>query len=144
MSGPPPATPVKPMSQNDNFQGLRVLVVEDEPLICLLFEDMLQDFGCEILGPACDLGSASELARLQEKIDVAILDVNLRGRPVFPVADILFRRGVPIVFATGLGANSLPQPWQKFCSIEKPMTSDALAGALGRALQSRDWGSAAS
>jgi hypothetical protein len=65
--------------------------------------------------PACDPGSASELARLQEKSDVAILDVNLRGRPVVPVADSLFRRGVPIVFATGLGANSLPQPWQQFC-----------------------------
>src|SRR5215472_11400574 len=79
------------MSANGRFQGLRVLVVEDEPLICLLFEDMLQDFGCEILGPACDLASASELAQLQPKIDVAILDVNLSGRPVFPVADILSR-----------------------------------------------------
>ena len=61
MSGPAFDTLVKPM--NGDFQGLRVLVVEDEPLICLLFEDMLHDFGCEILGPACDLGSASELAR---------------------------------------------------------------------------------
>jgi CheY-like chemotaxis protein len=125
------------MTANGTLQGLRVLVVEDEPLICLLFEDMLQDFGCEILGPACDLASASELAQLQAKIDVAILDVNLSGRPVFPVADILSRRGVPILFATGLGTNSLPQDWQGYCSIEKPITSDALAGALGRALENR-------
>ena len=56
---------------------------------------------------------------------------------MFPVAQILSRRGVPIVFVTGLGANALPRDWQGFCSIEKPMTSDALAGALGRALGSR-------
>jgi CheY-like chemotaxis protein len=125
------------MNANRTFQGLRVLVVEDEPLICLLFEDMLRDFGCEVLGPACDLGSASELAQLGDKIDVAILDVNLCGRPVYPVADILSRRGVPIVFATGLGVNALPQDWQGFCSLEKPMTSDRLADALGRALRNR-------
>jgi CheY-like chemotaxis protein len=125
------------MNANRTFQGLRVLVVEDEPLICLLFEDMLRDFGCEVLGPACDLGSASELAQFGDKIDVAILDVNLCGRPVYPVADILSRRSVPIVFATGLGVNALPQDWQGFCSLEKPMTSDRLADALGRALRNR-------
>jgi CheY-like chemotaxis protein len=114
-----------------------VLVVEDEAMICLLFEDMLQDFGCEILGPACDIDRALELAEHQDKIDVAILDVNLGGRPIFPVADILSRRGIPILFATGLGADGLPADWHGSCSIQKPMTIESLASGLGRALRHR-------
>ena len=100
------------MSATEEFQGLRVLLVEDDVMICLLLEDMLQELGCEIVGPACDLKRATDLAQGEASIDVAILDVNLGGQVVFPVADILARRGVPVLFATGLGADGLPEAWR--------------------------------
>ena len=122
------------MPVTKEFQGLRVLLVEDEVMICLLLEDMLQEFGCEIIGPACNIGRAVDSAQNHDRIDVAILDVNLAGHVVFPVADILCRRGIPILFATGLGADGLPADWQGYCSVQKPMTMASLAKALGRAI----------
>jgi CheY-like chemotaxis protein len=122
------------MSTIEDFQGLRVIVVEDDSMICLLFEDMLSDLGCKVVGTACDLERAAQLAQRDESVDVAILDVNLGGQVVFPVADILCRRGIPLLFATGLGADGLPPDWQGHCSIQKPMTMATLANALGRAI----------
>jgi CheY-like chemotaxis protein len=123
------------MSTIEDLQGLRVLVIEDDSLICLLFEDMLLDLGCKVVGIACDFKRATELAQGDESIDVAILDVNLGGQLVFPVADILSRRGIPFLFATGMGAGGLPADWQGHCSVSKPMTMASLADALGRAVR---------
>jgi CheY-like chemotaxis protein len=125
------------MSAIENFQGLRVIVVEDDSMICLLFEDMLSDLGCKVVGTACDLERATQLAQRDESVDVAILDVNLGGQLVFPVADILCRRGIPLLFATGLGTGGLPPDWQGHCSIAKPMSMATLAEALGRAVGER-------
>jgi CheY-like chemotaxis protein len=121
----------------EDFQGLRVIVVEDDSLICLLFEDMLSELGCKVVGTACDFRRATELAQRDESIDVAILDVNLGGQLVFPVADILCKRGIPLLFATGLGAGGLPPEWQGHCSVQKPMTVATLGNALGRAIGDR-------
>jgi CheY-like chemotaxis protein len=123
------------MSAIEDLQGLRVLVIEDDSLICLLFEDMLLDLGCKVVGTACDFKRATELAQGDESMDVAILDVNLGGQLVFPVADILSRRGIPFLFATGMGAGGLPADWQGHCSVSKPMTMASLADALGRAVR---------
>jgi DNA-binding response OmpR family regulator len=119
----------------DELRGLRVLLVEDDMMICLLLEDMLLEFGCEIIGPACDIGRAIDLAQHHDGIDVAILDVNLAGQVVFPVADILARRGVPFLFATGLDAEALPADWQGHQTIQKPMTMGQLAVSLGNTLR---------
>jgi CheY-like chemotaxis protein len=123
------------MSAIEDLQGLRVIVIEDDSLICLLFEDMLLDLGCKVVGTACDFKRATELAQGDENMDVAILDVNLGGQLVFPVADILSRRGIPFLFATGMGAGGLPADWQGHCSVSKPMTMASLADALGRAVR---------
>src|ERR1700681_5070293 len=110
------------MSILEDFKGLRVIVVEDESMICLLFEDMLSDLGCKVVGTACDFKRATELAQGQDDIDVAILDVNLGGQLVFPVADILSKRGIPFLFATGMAADGLPPNWQGHCSVQQAMT----------------------
>jgi CheY-like chemotaxis protein len=123
------------MAASENLQGLGVLVVEDESMICLLLEDMLQDLGCKVVGTACSFKRALELAEREEGIDVAILDVNLGGQLVFPVADVLSRRGIPLLFATGAGAGGLPAHWQGHSSVQKPMTVAALANGLGRAIE---------
>jgi DNA-binding response OmpR family regulator len=119
----------------EDIQGLRAIVVEDDPLICLLLEDMLADLGCKVVGTACDFKRATELAQCVESVDIAILDVNLGGQLVFPVADILSRRGIALLFATGMGAGGLPADWQAHRSISKPMTMASLADALGCAVR---------
>jgi DNA-binding response OmpR family regulator len=125
------------MPATDKFPGIRVLLVEDDVMICLLFEDMLLELGCEIIGPASDVRRATDLARSHEGIDVAILDVHLAGQLVFPVADILAERGVPFLFATGLGVGGLPVEWQGHQTVQKPMSMQQLADSLGNTLRDR-------
>src|SRR6202007_388047 len=85
-----------------SLQGVRVLVVEDEMMVSMLIEDMLTDLGCTVVGPASRLDEALELAGRAE-IDCAVLDVNLGGQPIFPLADLLREKGAPFAFATGFG-----------------------------------------
>jgi DNA-binding response OmpR family regulator len=77
-----------------DLTGLRVLVVEDEMMVSMLIEDMLEDLGCTVVGPAARLDEALALARDTE-IDCAVLDVNLGGQPIFPLADYLREKGAP-------------------------------------------------
>lgn len=108
----------------------RVLVVEDETLVLFNLEDMLAEFGVTVVGPAMRLEPAMQLATAAEQLDAAILDVNLAGQPVFPVAELLARRGVPIIFATGYGREGLPAHWRDNPVLLKPYTSDAVGAAL--------------
>jgi DNA-binding response OmpR family regulator len=112
-----------------DLQGLRVLVVEDEPLIADLVSEMLIDLGCVPVGPAATLDNAQILAA-NETFDAALLDVRLKGQDVFPLAQALLDRKVHIVFMSGSGAHGLPTQWQRYRSIGKPFTRDEIAAAL--------------
>ena len=88
------------------LHGRRVLVVEDEALIGMLLEDGLLEAGAEVVGPACSVKEALELidqAAADGGLSAAVLDINLEGEAVSPVADHLAALGVPFVFATGYG-----------------------------------------
>lgn len=111
----------------------RVLLVEDEMMVAMLVEDMLSDFGCEVIGPAARLEEAVRLAS-EGRIDVAILDVNLNGQETYPVADVLAGRGVPFVFATGYGAGSLRDGYRDRPTLQKPFQQRDLVRALALAL----------
>src|SRR4051812_36415564 len=92
----------------EELQGLRVLVVEDETLIAMMIEDLLADMGCIVVGAAATIAQAlALLADPAFQIDGALLDVNLGGEKVFPVADALAQRAIPFVFATGYGKDAL-------------------------------------
>jgi CheY-like chemotaxis protein len=107
----------------------RVLVVEDEYLIRMLLEDMLVDQGYDV---AAAVGTMAE-ARAQAEdavFDVAILDVNLDGEEVFPVADVLVKRGLPFVFVTGYGQSSLPDNYREHAALQKPFKADQLRTML--------------
>jgi len=110
--------------------GLRVLVVEDEMMVSMLIEDMLADMGCQVVGPASRLDEAIELAK-QSAIDCAVLDVNLGGQPIFPLADILREKGCPFAFATGYGDAGLRDGDRGTPVLQKPFREGDLARVLG-------------
>ena len=114
----------------------RVLVVEDEAMIAMLVEDMVLDFGSEVVGPVANMKDAVNLARSAE-LDAAILDINVGGSVIFPVADILAERGIPLIFATGYGSKGLPPRFENSPTLPKPFSYEALEAALRSALAGR-------
>ena len=113
--------------------GLSVFVIEDETLVLVNLEDMLEELGCTLIGPAMRLDQADAMMDEAAAADVAILDVNIGGRAVFPLAEKLAGKGVPLVFTTGYGRDGLPPEWQDATVLGKPYTFDDVAGALMRA-----------
>jgi DNA-binding response OmpR family regulator len=107
----------------------RVLVVEDEAMIAMLIEDMVHDFGSEVVGPAAKMAHAIKLAQSAE-LDAAILDINVDGSVIYPVADILSTRGIPFIFATGYGSTALPARFCNAPTLPKPFSYQSLADAL--------------
>jgi CheY-like chemotaxis protein len=118
------------MTDTAKLAGLRVLVVEDEMMVSMLIEDMLSDLGCVVVGPAARLDEAMELARTQE-IDCAVLDVNLGGQPIFPLADQLRELGRPFAFATGYGDAGIRDEDRGTPVLQKPFREGDLARVLG-------------
>ncbi|MDE2486533.1 MAG: response regulator [Alphaproteobacteria bacterium] len=112
------------------LEGMRVLVVEDEMMVSMLIEDMLTELGCEVVGPASRLDEAMALARDAE-LDCAVLDVNLGGQPIFPLADLLRERGRPFAFATGYGDAGLRDVDKGSPVLQKPFREGDLARVLG-------------
>lgn len=106
--------------------GKRILVVEDEAMVAVMVEDMLNDLGAIVVGPAGSISEGLKFAS-QENLDAALLDINVRSERIDPVADKLRARNVPIVFATGYGASHLRNGGTV---IEKPYTQEKLAEAL--------------
>jgi CheY-like chemotaxis protein len=113
----------------------RVLIVEDEMLVAMLLEDMLSDEGYEVAGAASNIPQALKLATDENtEFDVAILDVNVAGQPVFAVADALEQRGKPFAFATGYGEGGLPDAWRGRPTLQKPFSQADVARVLKTAL----------
>jgi CheY-like chemotaxis protein len=92
-----------------DLAGKRILVVEDESLIAMLLEMALQDEGCIVVGPASRVAEALELAGDGQHLDGALLDVNLGGEAVFPVAEALASRAVPFLLLSGYGDQAVPE-----------------------------------
>ena len=116
----------------DEKTGKRVLVVEDEMMIRMLLEGMLEDLGHTIAGQAGTIEEALTLAK-QAEFDVALLDVNLNGKPITPVVEILIERGVPFVFASGYGQRGVPEAYRASPALQKPFQVEALAKAIDAA-----------
>ena len=117
------------MSEPADLKGLRVLVVEDEMMVSMLIEDMLADLGCTVVGPASRLDEAIALVK-DSTIDCAVLDVNLGGQPIFPVADLLREKGAPFAFATGYGDAGLRDADRGTPVLQKPFREGDLARVL--------------
>lgn len=126
------------MTPEERLSGLRVFVVEDETLVAMQLEDMLLDLGCTLAGLAMRVSRACEMLERDGAPDAAVLDVNIAGEKVFPVAELLRTMRVPIVFATGYGRNGVPEEWHDRPVLQKPYTEDEIAQALLRAVYAEE------
>jgi CheY-like chemotaxis protein len=119
---------------NPLLSGCRILVVEDEYILAQDLRHSLQEAGASVLGPAQSVTAA--LAILEKEWDVhgAVLDVNLAGELVWPVADALAIRGVPLVFATGAEKEDLPVRFQHATRCGKPVRITDVVNAIGDAM----------
>ncbi len=133
------------LGRRAKLKNKRVLVVEDEALVSMLVEDELRDAGAEVLGPAASLGEALRLVEAVAAdggMDAAVLDVNLNGRHVAPVADKLAALGVPFLFATGYGDTCDTGGHETAPRLQKPFAPENLIAAvhaLTSANAARDW-----
>ncbi len=113
--------------------GRRLLLVEDELMVAMALEDALVDAGLVIVGPVARVGRAVELAR-EQSVDIALLDINLSGERVFPVAEVLAAKGVPFLFLTGYSKSSLPAEYTSRPVLSKPCDMQVLLNEISRAL----------
>lgn len=109
--------------------GTRVLLVEDEMLIAMTLEDALAELGCEVVGPVARLDAARQIIE-REHFDCALIDIDLRGRPAYPLAELLDARGVPFGFVTGYEAAGVEAQFRRHPVVQKPFTADQLKNAL--------------
>lgn len=101
-----------------NLAGLRILVVEDEMMLAMLMEDWLAMLDCKV-ATASRVDDAVSLAAAEE-FDGALLDVNLAGERVYPVADKLAERGIPFIFMTGYSTDMLREDYIRHPAVRKP------------------------
>lgn len=121
---------------NGGLAGTHVLVVEDEFLVALELEHMLDRQGCLVVGPVPSVERALALIR-EQALDAAILDVNVDGGRVTPVAEVLQAREIPYVLATGYAASAFPEPaLYEAPRVNKPVVENELIRVLANALQS--------
>ncbi|TAJ71872.1 MAG: response regulator [Phenylobacterium sp.] len=117
------------------LSGLRLLLVEDETLVAMMVEDMLAEFGCVVADVAGSVSRGLALAADDAlALDGAILDVNLGGEKVFPVAQVLADRGIPFIFATGYGVAGVAEAFSHVPVLAKPYEAGALERMLTAAL----------
>lgn len=113
------------------LRGLRLFVVEDEALVAMLLEQMLEELGCVIVNLSGTVAQAlDQVEKVAPKVDLAILDVNLGGERVYPVADALAARDVPFLFATGYGPSGLDDLYPDRTVLSKPYVESSLVNAL--------------
>jgi|HubBroStandDraft_1064217.scaffolds.fasta_scaffold110012_2 DNA-binding response OmpR family regulator len=125
------------MPGNPILSGLRVLVVEDDALITMLLEDLLDECGCRVVGPAATVAGAQSLIE-DSAFDVALLDLNLgHGQTTYDLAGTLGGRKVPFAFVTGLDALSLRDPYKTSPTLQKPFRMDELERVLVHLVASR-------
>ena len=123
------------MADASDLAGLRVLVVEDEMLVSLLIEDTLTESECIVVGPYDRVPAALEAARTL-MLDAAVLDVNLAGTKVYPVAEMLSARGVPFLLLSGYGAGAVPIEHPSWPMCSKPFRPELLLAMLAELVTS--------
>jgi CheY-like chemotaxis protein len=116
-----------------DLTGKRVLLVEDSPVVGPFTAELLQDLGCEVVGPAPTMAAARELVD-RGGFDAALMDIHIRGERVFPICEALEARALPFVLTSGYADWQMPDKWNERPRLQKPYTLDQVRQALSEAL----------
>jgi CheY-like chemotaxis protein len=111
-----------------------VFLVEDEVMIRMMVADMLEELGYRVAAEAGEINEALKLAQTAD-FDFAILDVNVNGKVISPVADLLSSRNRPFIFATGYGSSGLPEEYRDRPALQKPFQLETLARMIDSTLK---------
>jgi CheY-like chemotaxis protein len=114
--------------------GGSVFLVEDEVMIRMMVADMLEELGYSIAAEAGEISEAIRLVQSTE-FDLAILDVNVNGKVISPVADLIKARNRPFIFATGYGSSGLPEEYRDRPALQKPFQIETLARMIDNTLK---------
>ncbi|ABE62607.1 response regulator receiver domain protein (CheY-like) [Nitrobacter hamburgensis X14] len=114
--------------------GGSVFLVEDEAMIRMMVADMLEELGYSIAAEAGEIEQALKLAQTTD-FDIAILDVNVNGKLISPVAEVIEARNRPFIFATGYGTQGLPPEYRDRPALQKPFQMEGLAAMIERTLK---------
>ena len=117
------------------LSGRSVFLVEDEVMIRMMVADMLEELGYRIAAEAGEIGEAIKLAQSTD-FDFAILDVNVNGKVITPVAELISARNRPFIFATGYGSSGLPEEYRDRPALQKPFQLETLAQMITSAMKS--------
>jgi CheY-like chemotaxis protein len=112
---------------------VKVLVVEDEPILAFVMEDIIKGLGYEVIAKTAALSEAKQVASSIE-VDLAILDINLYGEKSYIVAEILLTRGIPFIFVTGSRGDTMPASLGHAAKLTKPISSSDVARAISEAM----------
>jgi PAS domain S-box-containing protein len=113
----------------------RIFLVEDEALIGIMMRDLLTEFGLSVIGPVHSVKEGMSVIATQN-FDCAILDLNLRGEQVYPLAQALAEKSIPFVFATGYDSEAVDHAYSAVRVLQKPIARDDLEDALRETLGS--------
>ena len=115
--------------------GGSVFLVEDEVMIRMMVADMLEELGYRVAAEAGEINEALKLAQTAD-FDFAILDVNVNGKVITPVAELINARHRPFIFATGYGSSGLPEEYRDRPALQKPFQLETLAQMINNTLKS--------
>jgi CheY-like chemotaxis protein len=116
-----------------DLTGRRILLVEDSPVVGPFTAELLQDLGCEVVGPAPTMAAARELVD-GGGFDAALMDIHIRGERVFPICEVLEAKALPFVLTSGYADWQMPDKWNDRPRLQKPYTLDQVHDALSKAL----------
>jgi CheY-like chemotaxis protein len=116
-----------------DLTGKRILLIEDSPVVGPFTAELLEDLGCEVVGPAPNMAAARELID-GGGYDAALMDIHIRGERVFPLCEVLEAKGLPFVLTSGYADWQMPDKWADRPRLQKPYKLDQVREALGEAL----------
>ena len=112
-----------------------VFLVEDEAMIRMMVADMLEELGYHVVAETGEINEAIRLATTTD-FDIAILDVNVNGKVISPVAALIKARNRPFIFATGYGTLGVPEDYRDRPALQKPFQIETLAEVIASTLKS--------
>jgi CheY-like chemotaxis protein len=109
------------IADNDALKGRRILIIEDSPVVGPYTADVLEELGCQVVGPAPNMAAAREMID-NEQFDAAVMDIHIRGERVFTLCEVLESLGIPFVLSSGYADWTMPEKWQDRPRLQKPYT----------------------